>query len=385
MGLSTHALAEEFPQAESINYLNHAAIAPWPRRTRDAIAAFADDVVRFGAAHMGHWNRVDTRLRERFRELINAPGAADIALLKNTSEALSVVAYGLPWQPGDNVVLASEEFVSNRIVWESLAKRGVEARQVSLSDTHDPEAALIQATDARTRLLTTSSVHYGDGLTMDVERLGEHCRRRDIRFCVDAIQSLGALPFDAQAVHADYVMADGHKWLLGPEGVAGFYCRPERRDELDLLQYGWRMVEEPFDFDRREWRPAADAKRFECGSPNTLGSFGLEASLGLLQEHGIEQVAADLLERSRWLAEALSGRRGLELITRAESDRLAGIVTFRPRNGASDELYRFLRARGIYCARRGGGIRLSPHFYTPMSQLEEVVEAIDRWSRNEAS
>jgi len=367
-------LAAEFDLTPGLSYLNHAAVAPWPRRTADAVARFAAENARDGARHYPRWLQVERRLRERLARLIGAQ-VPDIALLKNTSEAISVVAFGFPWRAGDNLVLAAEEFPSNRIAWQALARLGVECRVAHLTGAADPEQALLDLVDSRTRLLTVSSVQYGTGLRMDLERLGAACRERGVALCVDAIQSLGALPFDVGAVQADFVMADGHKWMLGPEGLALLWVRPEWRERLTLYQYGWHMTRQGGDFDAVEWQPADDARRFECGSPNLLGAHGLEASLSLLDEYGIEGVSGDLLERSAYLIERIGTMPELELLSDRRTERRSGIVTFRHRNLANAQLHARLVAAGVVCAQRGGGVRLSPHFYTPFAALDGALAA----------
>ena len=353
----------EFSQAPGLVYLNHAAVAPWPERTRAAVARFAAENQLRGAQHYGRWLEVEATLRERLRRLIGAADTRGIALLKSTSEGLSLVAHGLDWSPGDNVVCPGEEFPSNRVVWQSLAPWGVTTRQVTLTDAADPEAALMGAVDGSTRLLAVSAVQYARGLRLDLPRLGAFCRERGVLFCVDAIQQLGALPFDVEACGADFVAADGHKWLLAPEGLALFYCRPEHLERLRLHQYGWHMLAERGDYTRTEWRPADDATRFECGSPNMLGIHGLAASLSLLEEVGMETVAARIDLHVGRLAGWLQARADVELLSPVEPQRRAGIVTFRPRRGDDGALYRALTAADVVCARRGGGIRLSPHFW----------------------
>lgn len=363
----------EFPLGEGLIYLNHAAVAPWPRRTAEAVTRFAEENCREGARYYKRWLGCEHRLREQLRVLLNAASADDIALLKNTSEALSLVAYGLDWRQGDNIVTSNEEFPSNRIVWESLAQQGVALRQADLASGPTPEDALLALVDARTRLLTISSVQYASGRRLDLERLGKECRARQVLFCIDAIQSLGALSFDVQGCQADFIMADGHKWLLGPEGVAVFYCRPELRDQLRLHEYGWHMVEHQGDYDRREWRVATSARRFECGSPNMLGIHALSASLSLLLEIGIETIEQQVLENSAFLLYHIARDPQLELLTPAEPGRYAGIVTFRHRQLPSDRLLTFLMENGVICAARGGGVRFSPHFYLSTAQLERAL------------
>ena len=364
----------DFDLDPSILYLNHAAVSPWPRRTVDAVQAFARENGRLGSRHYDRWLQTEQALREQLTQLVNASGSDEIALLKSTSEALSVVAWGLDWRPGDKVVISDQEFPSNRIVWESLAPLGVELVEVDLGAGASPEQALIGAFDARTRLLAISSVQYATGLKLDLERLGQACRAHDLLFCVDAIQSLGAVPFDVQACQADFVAADGHKWMTGPEGLALFWCRREWIPRLRLHQFGWHMVEAMGEFDRRDWAPAADARRFECGSPNMLGIQALHASLSLLLDLGIENIHEAISRNIRYLIELLGNK--VDFISDTNSGRLAGILTFRPPDQDLQARYAHLQAAGVVCALRGGGIRFSPHYYTPRPVLERAVDIL---------
>ena len=371
--------ASEFQLDDSIVYLNHAAVSPWPTRTADAVRAFAAENAARGSGHYPEWIRTETRLRQQLQVLINARSADEIALLKNTSEALSVVAYGLPWQAGDKVVISSQEFPSNRIVWESLSKYGVRTEAVDLSQGDTPEAALIGCLDDHTRLLSISSVQYGTGLRLDLDMLGNACRERGILFCVDAIQSIGALTFDVQSCLADFVMADGHKWMTGPEGIALFYCRAESMELLDLKQYGWHMIEDPTDYSRTTWEVAHSARRFECGSPNMTGIHALHASLELLLEAGMETIQQQVLENTRFMLDFFNRHADrYALLTPQATEQHAGIVTFRPLQEAPEALYEMLTAANIACAMRGGGIRFSPHFYTPRKKLCTALALLER-------
>ena len=352
-------------------HLNHAAVAPWPRCTREAVEAFARENARHGSRHYPRWLEVEKELRARLARLIGAVDT-DIALLKSTSEAFSVVAHGLRWHAGDRVVISNEEFPSNRIVWESLADQGVDVIEVDLHRGNTPEDALIEACDEHTRLLSISSVQYASGLRVDLERLGRFCREHGILFCVDAIQSLGALRLDVTAAHIDFLMADGHKWLLGPEGLALFYSHPDARERLRLHQFGWHMVE-TIDFDRRDWQIARSARRFECGSPNMLGIHALHASVGLLLDTGMETVERAVLERARHLFRRIAASDRLECLTDTHPDRHAGIVLFRHRQVPAERLYAWLMEHQVLCARRGPGVRFSPHFHTPLAQLDRAV------------
>ena len=365
-----------FQLEKDIIHLNHAAVGPWPIATALAVKAFADENISIGSKYYEKWVQRETELRQKLAALINAPSPDDIALLKNTSEGLSFIAHGLKWRPGENVVIPAEEFPSNRIVWQSLQSQGVELRCVELLASDSPEQALIAAMDKNTRLLSCSSVQYASGLRLDLEAIGAACRKKQVLFCVDAIQSLGAVRFDLQATQADFVVADGHKWMLAPEGLALFYCRDTLRDQLQLHEFGWHMVDKPYDFNQTDWQPATTARRFECGSPNMMGVTALNASLDVLFEVGLDRVEKAVLHNSYYLFEALSAMDNVELLSPGSSSRRAGIVTFNKSNVSTDTLYSHLVENGVICAPRGGGIRLSPHFHNSEEQLDKAIDLV---------
>lgn len=367
----------EFPLDSSVYYLNHAAVAPLPLRTVNAIKSFAEENLHQGATNYPHWMEIEQQCRERCATLINASSADDVALVKNTSEALSMVAHGLDWQADDNVVTAAEEFPSNRMVWESLERYGVQTRLVSLeAHKDDPETALLAACDENTRLLSISAVQYATGLKMDLAKLGLACKKANILFCVDAIQQTGAFPIDVQAIQADFLMADGHKWMLGLEGLALFWSHPKSRNLLKLNEFGWHMAEKMHDFDALEWQPASSARRFECGSPNMLGAFALNASLSLLLETGIETVSRNIIKNTSYIIDYIENSKDVELISSIEPTHRSGIVTFRHKSKDTHALFIHLRDNGVICAERGGGIRFSPHFYTNESILERAMTIV---------
>lgn len=362
-------------EAETI-YLNHAAVAPWPQVTVEAVTQFARENGSIGATHYPRWMKTEAELRQRLATLINAPSPDDIALLKSTSEGLSITAQGIDWAEGENVVSIRQEFPSNRIVWESLSCRGVEVRLLDLGQSTDPESDLIALCDANTRLLAVSSVQYAAGRRMDLKRLGDFCHRENKIFVVDAIQSLGALPFDVEEIHADVVVADGHKWMLGPEGLALFYSTQAMRERLKLYQFGWHMVEHAGDFDRYDWTPAKSARRFECGSANMLGIHGLNASLGLLLEIGLEAVHQRIEENCSLIVANIK-ERGFRLLTPENPQQRAGIVTFHVEGEENGALQLQLMEAKVICANRGGGIRFSPHFYNTAEEIDTAFRRLD--------
>jgi cysteine desulfurase/selenocysteine lyase len=370
-------LGNEFPQQERLIYLNHAALSPWPRRTADAIRRFADENLYRGCLNYDLWLDAERRLRQRISRLINASQVDDIALQKNTSEAISAVALGLPWRSGDNVVLPGEEFPSNLWPWESLQARGVDVRLQQTGGLARPELAMIAACDERTRLISTSTVSFSSGARIDHAELGGFCRDQGILFCVDAIQSLGALPIDVRKDSIDCLACGAHKWLLAPEGLGFLYIRESLRSQLNLNQYGWRMTDKPFAFDQTKQATTASARRFESGTLNTLGIIGLDASLSLIEDIGVSSIADRVLDNSRFLIEGLKTIDGLEVVTPDESSRHAGIVSLKAgTDTATKRLNGDLKSNNILAAVRRGCLRLSPHFYTPRERLEMTLDQI---------
>jgi len=372
--------SNDFNLANNIHYLNHAAVSPWPVCTSETIKLFADENARMGASQYLDWIITEQQLRDNIATLIKANSSDDIALVKNTSEALSFVAYGLNWQAGDNIVIAKQEFPSNRIVWQSLAAQGVNVKLVDLyqniTPTHSPEDNLLEAIDDNTRLISVSSVQYADGYRMNLKKLGRYCHDRKILYCVDAIQSIGALQFDVEDIHADFAMADGHKWLMSPEGLGLFYCRKEIRKQMQPSQFGWHMVEQPFAFESLHWSSAQSARKFECGSPNMLAIHALNSSIKLILKRNINTIEKNVLMNSRYLVEALQKIKHLIIISSLKEDRMSGIIAFRHKTLSSEVIYQQLMMRNVICAVRNDNIRFSAHYYTSKKTLDNAIKQL---------
>lgn len=375
-----------FQLDENIIHLNHAAVAPWPVVTRDAVIAFAKENSAIGSQRYDVWMKTEQQLKHKMKQLINASSTDEIAILKNTSEGLSLIAQGLSFEDGDNIVVPAEEFPSNKIVWQALESESVEIRLITIANSEDPEQLLIDAMDERTRLLSCSSVQFARGLRLDLNRLGQACKLNNTLFCVDAIQSLGAIPFDAQACSADFVVADGHKWMCGPEGTALFFCRKEIQPQLQLRQFGWHMMKDAFEFSHKNNdRPLTEnivegAQRFESGSPNMMGITALNASLGLLLDIGLPEIEKRVLANTEYLFKQLASRADINIISPIHSGQYAGIVTFQKRGVDNVSLYKHLQENNVICAFRGDGIRFSPHFHTATDDLEKALELVNTFN-----
>ncbi len=371
-------IAEQFPVNDNCMYLNHAAVAPWPKCTTDAVQQFAQENCLTGAQGYLTWLKKEQDLRSKLADLVGTKNQDCLALVKNTSEALSLVAYGLEWHAGDTILISDDEFPSNRIVWESLVEKfGVVIKQVAINQ-ENPEAnilAAINSIEQKPKLISISAVQYASGIKLDLAKLGAACKKNKVLFCVDAIQAVGAMEFKCDDWHIDFAMADGHKWMLGPEGLGFFFIKQNHIETLKLHQYGWHMIEGAGDFSIKDWQPAKNAQRFECGSPNMLAGYALEASTDLLLNIGLDNVAAAITANYAYLLKRLQSL-GAEILSPTDPAICAGILTFKFNGIDSTQLYQALMGKDVVCANRGGGVRFSPHFHTSQACMDKAIEIL---------
>src|SRR5882762_4928832 len=276
---------DQLPVTESLIYLNHAGVAPLCKPAADAMQQLANDALRFGSLHYDQWLAAYEGVRLAAARLIGA-SPREIAIVKNTSEGIATVAIGIDWKPGDRIVAFHEEFPANYLPWKKLQESGVDITWLSIEDPLDK----VDAACRGARLLAVSFVQYLSGYRADLNAIGEICRRRGCFFFVDAIQGLGAFPLDVEAAQIDALAADGHKWMLGPEGCAVLYVRQGRQDEIEPVEFGYTNVAAT-DYSVRDMTLRPNAGRYEPGTLNTIGIFGLRAALEFIHEVRIEQIA----------------------------------------------------------------------------------------------
>lgn len=360
----------EFPVTENLIYLNHAAVAPLSRRAAGALKALADDALLTGSHHYDKWLETYAGLRSAAARLIGA-APQEIAIVKNTSEGISMVATGLQWRPGDKVVTFVEEFPANYLPWSNLEKRGIQVERLSIADPLDR----LDAACRGARLLAVSFVQYLSGFRADLTALGEICRRRDCLFLVDAIQGLGAFPVDVRTAGIHFLAADGHKWLLGPEGCGVLYVNQNVQDLVTPVEFGWTNVARYGDYSARDLALRPDAGRYECGTLNTIGCYGLRAAIDFLLELGMDSIAPAVQAVADQIAAGVTAK-GYQVLGNRTPSSGAGIVTFRRSDLHSEALSRDLRLRRIEVASRQGWVRASPHFYISPQQIENFLELL---------
>jgi len=375
--------AEEFPILGQWQFFNHAGVAPIPRRAAMAMVKYAGQAAE--QAYIGSgWYRDIEQLRTAAAALIGAR-RAEIAFVKNTSEGLAQVAHAIDWREGDRIVTTAVEYPANAYPWIDLQqRRWVELVRVEevVDDNGERrvplESILAAADHPRTKLVTLSHVEFASGQRHDIAAVGRFCRERGIRFCVDAIQSVGVLPVDVRAMSIDYLSADGHKWMLGPEGAGIFYCREELIRETHPVLVGWMNVQKAHDFDGIDYRLRDDAGRFECGTHNVPGLLGLKGAIDLLSDVGIEAIWGRVRELRRRLVLGLR-ERGWTIASPSAEAEQSGIVSF-TRGGidAMAILKRLKTEHRTEIAVRGGRLRVSPHLYNTPEQIEALLEALQR-------
>lgn len=366
----------QMPITERWAYFDHAAVAPLSKPAFDAIEKWSREATQEGTVVWGGWNRAVERTRRAAAKLIGAE-PAEIALVHNTTEGIGFVAEGLSWRERDNVITLSSEFPSNVFPWMNLATRGVECRLLPCENERLDLAALERMIDARTRLVSVSWVGYLTGWRNDLEALVELAQRRGVLLFVDAIQGLGVTPLDVRQTRIDFLAADGHKWMLGPEGAGIFYVKREHLDRLRPLMVGWNSVVQSGDFTRLDYDLKPTATRYEGGSQNMVGLLGFGASLEMLVAYGTQAIHERLVEVTDLLCERLAGIGALVASSR-EPLRKSGIVSFEMPGKDPQVLRQELLDVGVVANCRGGRMRASPHAYTNEADIERLIAGLTR-------
>jgi selenocysteine lyase/cysteine desulfurase len=368
------ALRDAMPVTRRWAFFDHAAVAPLTAAAARTLAECAADFADNGIAAVPRWVARVGEARQRAGRLLNAD-PHDVAFVPNTTAGVGLVAEGFPWKPGDNVVLPEEEYPSNQYAWMNLAHRGVTARRVPSRGSRVLIDDLRAAMDGRTRILAVSSVEFASGYRNDLDALGAMCHERGAYLFVDAIQSLGVLPLDVQRTPVDFLSADGHKWMLGPEGAGVFWVRPELVEMLHPIGVGWKSVVQALDFARIDFALKPHAGRWEGGTLNTPGVAALGASLGLLLDIGIDAVAERVLHLTDILCER-AARAGLRVFSSRAPAEKSGIASLELPGVDVAALVARCREAGIIVNHRAGRLRVSPHCYNTEDELERLIDVL---------
>ncbi|MFL5339934.1 MAG: aminotransferase class V-fold PLP-dependent enzyme [Gemmataceae bacterium] len=368
------AFRANFPVVNQWAFLDHAAVAPLPTPAVRALAEYADSLAANGIAEVGWWVHRVKEVRQSAARLLNAD-IDEIAFIKNTSEGINFVAEGFPWKPGDNVVQAAEEFPSNLYPWLNQAGRGVEVRSVASRGSRIRIDDIRDAMDAKSRMVSLSFVEFASGFRNDLDAIGNLCRERGALFFVDAIQGLGVYPLDVKRSPVDFLAADSHKWLLGPEGIGVFWIRKELIERLHPISVGWNSVVDCYNFSKIDFRLKPSAGRWEGGAPNIAGITAMGASLELLLGVGIANVRQRVEEVTDHLCDRAASA-GLEVFSSRREGEKSGIVSLLTPGRDPQELVHRCRDAGIIVNNRSGRLRLSPHAYNTPEEIDRFLACV---------
>lgn len=371
-------LREQMPVARRWAYFDHAAVAPISQPAAAAVARWSEVALRDGDTQWPQWSARIEAIRRRAAAVVNAD-AAEIALVPNTTAGVNIVAAGMPWRAGDNVVIAANEFPTNQYAWINLQSAGVEVRRIPPADGAIAADRIADACDGRTRIVSLSWVGYASGYRLDPAEMARVAHDAGALFFLDAIQGLGVFPLDVRASGIDFFAADGHKWLLGPEGAGLFYLKREHLDLLRPTGLGWNSVARYFDYSHIDLQLRDSAARFEGGSQNMVGFHALGASLDLLAECGLSHdrspLAQCVLRVAAHAAEQLEAI-GAVIHSPRDDARRSGIVSFTLPDKDPQEVRKQCLQHGVALACRDGRLRISPHAYNNEEDVERLIGAL---------
>jgi len=372
-----------FPITRHSVYLNHAANGPLPSPVVRTLHTYIDDTSNFGNINFARWSEYERGAHRRLASLIHVR-PDQVALTASTGDGLMNIASGLRWQPGDTIISAECEFPSNIYPWLNLP--GVHVHLVAMRANRIAVEDVLESITGRTRLVSLGLVEFSTGFRNDIATIARHCRERGIICGIDAIQALGALEIDAQALGIDYLAAAAHKWLLGPQTTGILYVSDALLAQLHVQRRGWFSVETPFDFFNYEQPLKAGAARFEHSSPNRLPIVGLDAALGIFEsiDGGMQAVEQRILGLT---GHAIAGleRLGYPVVSPQGVGERSGIVCFNVHPDRQDispqQLVDELASRNIRVAARGNAVRISPHFYTTIEEIDTLLNALEELSK----
>lgn len=364
-----------FPLTKHFIYMNNAGAAPMSERGRAAIAALMEQLTSRPYPGGLAGEQAD-RLRGSIARLVGAEPET-IGLVRSTAHGLSLLAQGLDWREGDNVVGARGEYPANVYPWMALCDRGVDFRMAEPVAGRVLSDAVLSLVDERTRVVALSHVEFWNGYRVDIEAIGRQLDRRGVILAVDAIQSAGALQLDLSKLPIDFLAAGAQKWLLGPLGIGFCYCRPELLHRLRPVLVGTGTVKRHDEYFEYDFDPCESARRFEESSISVLDMAAFQAAVDLMQEVGPKAIEDRVLSLSRTLAQGLADR-GYQLVEPwpRKAKESSGIVSFRRPGSTAGEVLRDLNAAGVVGRVHADFVRLSPHFYNTPQEVERVLDVL---------
>ena len=374
-----------FPVTRHNIYLNHASMGPLPEPVARTMHEYVDDASSFGNIHKARWEEYERGAHRRLASLIHAR-PNQIALTASSGDGLMLIAQGMNWQEGDTIITAEGEFPTNVYPWLNLQEQGVNLQVVPTRNARIATEDVFANITERTRLVSLSLVEFSTGFRNDIITIAAYCRERGILCGIDAMQALGALDVNVQALGVDYMAAAAHKWLLGPKTCGILYVSDQLLAQLETRRRGWFSVETPSDFLNYPQPLKAGVARFEHSLPNSFPIVGLDATLGVFEciDGGMEAVESRILGLTQRAIAGLE-QLGYPIVSPLGQGERSGLVCFSPHPDQHDltiqQIVDTLAGRRIYVAARGDVVRISPHFYNTVEEIDVLLEMLEEMKR----
>ena len=359
-----------------IIYLNHASTAPVSSLVRERICELMKEKSESKIDDYQSFLKVYEETKNLLAKLINT-NPDRIALIDNTSNGINILATGIEWKSGDRILLNDIEFPANVYPFMNLKRFGVEVDFVRSKNGIVTAEDLIENVKPDTKIISVSFVQFLSGYKIEIEKLGKFCRDRNIIFCVDGIQGIGAMNFDVQKFYVDFLSCGTQKWLFGAQGLAFIYLTEELQRKINPAYLGWLSVENAWDLLNYKMELKSTANVFQGGTLNTLGIYIFNTSLKLLNNFGFDKIEERVVANTKYLRERLNEIGISCLIDEVGENYLSGITTFKVDD--SEKLFKFLEDKKIVCSLREGYIRLSPHFYNTFEDIDVVINLIQEF------
>ena len=387
------AFRDRMPVTKSLAYFDHAAVSPIPQPTAQAMREWMDQASEQGDVPWLDWSRKANRVRDLASQMLHCK-TNEIALVPNTTYGINIVAMGFPWREGDSMVLPENEYASNKLPWKSLERLGVDVRTVPVESSGILDIdRIVRAIDATTRIVSVSWVGYASGYRANLSELCERVHRAGAKLFVDAIQGLGVFTLDTRDIPIDYAAADGHKWMLGPEGAGILYIRETNLEQLAPIMIGWNSVQASHEFHADSSRLKKDASRYEGGSANLVGLIGLSESLSMLLELGsgqlhnplatpvpehavLENAVLENAARVRDAIQSVGGTLAGHQPRTWDAPTASGIVSFELPGKDPAHVRKKLLTAGVVLSVRHGKLRAATHAYNNEEDIDRFRYAL---------
>lgn len=372
------SIRQNFPHTQNGQiYLNHAAISPLSLSVKQALNSFIDERHLSPIENLESSMELTEETRGLISNYINANSPDQISFMGNTSDAISAVAGGFNWQPGDEVILNTMEFPTNVHPFRMLESKGVKVRYVPHQNHQISVESIAKFITPKTKMISVSAVQFLGGFRADLKAIGALCKDNGLFFTVDGIQALGATQIDVQEANIDALAVGSHKWLMAPMGLGILYLSESLSSHLNPVKTGWLSVEEPWDlfnYDQK-WLPVN--QHLEVGTPNMLGIAGLCASLKTMFEVGPELVSRQICHLTDYIYSRLSDKENITILTADDKKNRLGIITFCVNHNIDyDTVVSELKKQQVTISSREGYFRLSPHYYNNTEEIDAAIEAI---------